>query len=182
MVYYQLWSLSTYNHSERRSNQSILKENHPKGKRSWIFIGRTNAEAETSILWPPDGKNWLWKRPWCWERLKAGGEGKQQRMGWLDGITDSMDMNLRKLQELVMDSLACCSPCSRKELDTTERLNWTGLQCGVDFCCTEKWIITYMCVCIYRLSFLDPSPIQLTEYWVEFPVLYSKSLLVIYLI
>ena len=39
---------------------------HPKGDQSWIFTGRTDAEAETPILWPPDGKNWLWKRPWCW--------------------------------------------------------------------------------------------------------------------
>ena len=39
---------------------------HPKGNQSWIFIGRTDAEAETPILWPPDVKNWHWKRPWCW--------------------------------------------------------------------------------------------------------------------
>ena len=51
---------------ERRSNQSI----HPRGNQSWIFIGRTDAEAETPILWPLDAK----KRPWCWERWKAGGE------------------------------------------------------------------------------------------------------------
>ena len=45
---------------------------HPKGNQFWIFIERTDAEAETPILWPPDVKNWLWKRLWCWERLKAG--------------------------------------------------------------------------------------------------------------
>ena len=54
---------------------------HPKGNQSWIFIGRTDAEAEAPILWLPDGKNWLiWKRPWGWERLKAGGEGDDR--GW----------------------------------------------------------------------------------------------------
>ena len=55
---------------------------NPKGNQSWIFIGRTDAEAETPILWPPDAKNW--KRPWCWERLKAGGEEDDRRLdGWM---------------------------------------------------------------------------------------------------
>ena len=53
---------------------------NPKGDQSWIFIGRTDAEAETSILWAPDTKNWHLKRPWCWERLKVGGEGVER--GW----------------------------------------------------------------------------------------------------
>ena len=56
---------------------------HLKGNQSWLFTGRTDAEAETLILWPPDVKNWLiWKRPWCWERLKVGGEGDNR--GWDD--------------------------------------------------------------------------------------------------
>ena len=54
---------------------------HPKGDHPWIFIGRTDAEAETPILWPPDAKNWLiGKTPWCWERLKV--EGKGDDTGW----------------------------------------------------------------------------------------------------
>ena len=54
---------------------------NPKGNQSWIFIGRTDADAEPPILWPPDAKNWLTrKEPWCWERLKAGGEGDDR--GW----------------------------------------------------------------------------------------------------
>ena len=53
---------------------------NPKGNQSWIFIGRTDAETEAPILWPPDGKNWFIGRLWCWERLKLGGEGDDR--GW----------------------------------------------------------------------------------------------------
>ena len=53
---------------------------YPKGDQSWVFIGRTDFEAETPILWPLDVKNWLIWRPWCWERPKAGGEGDDR--GW----------------------------------------------------------------------------------------------------
>ena len=57
-----------------------IKLVNPKGNQPWILIGRTDAEAESPKLWPPDVKNWLWKRPWCWKRLKAGGEGGDR--GW----------------------------------------------------------------------------------------------------
>ena len=63
---------------------------HPKGDQSWVFIRRTDVEAETPILWPPDAKSWLThlKRPWCWERLKAGGEGDDRGWdGWMASLT-----------------------------------------------------------------------------------------------
>ena len=61
---------------------------HPKGNQSWVFIGRTDVEAGTLILWPPDGKNWFIWRPWCWERLKAGGEGDDRGWdGWMASTT-----------------------------------------------------------------------------------------------
>ena len=53
---------------------------NPEGNQSWIFIGRTDAEAETPILWPPDAESTHWKRLWCWKRLKAGEE--EDNGGW----------------------------------------------------------------------------------------------------
>ena len=68
---------------------------NPKGNQSLIFIGRTDAEAETPILLPPDPKNWLiWKDPDA-GKIEDGKRRERQRMSWLDGITDTMYMSLR---------------------------------------------------------------------------------------
>ena len=108
-------------------NCKEIKPVNPKGNQSWIFIGRTDAEAETPILWPPDVKNWLiGKVP------DAGKDWRQQQKGttedemvgwhhWLDGHEFEQAPGVGDGQ----GSLACCSPWGRKESDTTEWLNWT---------------------------------------------------------
>ena len=93
---------------------------NPKGNQSWIFIGRTDAEAEIPILWPPDGKNW--KDPdagkdWRWEEK---GTTEDEMVGW-HGHEFQQTLGVGNGQ----GGLVCCSPWGRKESDMTEPLNWT---------------------------------------------------------
>ena len=76
-------------------------QTNPKGNQLWIFIGRTDAEAEALILWPPDVKSQLiGKDP---DAGKDWGQEEKEQQRWLDGIIDSVDMGLSKLQEMVKD-------------------------------------------------------------------------------
>ena len=121
------WTLVLEKTLESPLDCKEIKAVHPKGNQPWIFIGRTDAEAESPILWPPDTKNCLTgkKNPYSgkdWrqeEKEKTGWDGSMASPTWwtwvwaIPGVGDGQG------------SLMCCSPWGHKESDTTEWLNWT---------------------------------------------------------
>ena len=123
------WTVVLEKTFESSLDRKEIQPVHPKGDQSWVFVGRTDVEVETPILWPPDVKSWLiWKDPDAgkdWGQEEKGTTedemaGWHHRLdghgfGWIPGVGDGQG------------GLACCGSWGRKESDTTERLKWTEL-------------------------------------------------------
>ena len=111
------WTVVLENTSESLLDSKVIKPVNPKGNWPWIFIGRTDAEAEVPLLWPPDSKSWLTGKYLMLRTTEGRRKRGQQRMRCLDGITDSMDMSSEQTPEdgEGQGSLMCYSPWGRKE-------------------------------------------------------------------
>ena len=121
------WTVVLEKTLENPLDSKEIKPVHPKGNQPWIFTGRTAAEAEAPILWPPNAKNWLTRKDpdagkdWSQEEK---GVTEDEMVGWhhrLNGHKFEQSSGVGDGQR----SLACCSPWGRKESDTTEWVNWT---------------------------------------------------------
>ena len=133
-------------HSWESLGRKEIQPVHPEGNQSWVFIGRTDVEAETPILWPPHAKSWLiGKDPdagkdWRQEEKRTT---EDEMVGWprrLDGHACGQTPGVGDGQ----GGLASCHPWGRRESDTTEQLNWT-----VFYLCLT---IFYPCLSVYLLS------------------------------
>ena len=139
-----LWTVVLEKTLESPLDCKEIQPVHPKGNQFWIFIGRTDVEAETPILWPLDAKSWLiWKDPDAGKdwRQEEKGTTEDEMAGWhhrLDGHESEQAPGVGDGQ----GSLECCSPWGRKELDMTERWNWTeSLPClSSGFCVPSRYL------------------------------------------
>ena len=150
------WTVVLENTLESPLDCKEIQLFHPKGDQSWVFIGRTDAKAETPIPWPPDGKNWLiGKDPdsgkdWSQEEK---GMTEDEMFGWhhrLDGHEFEQASGVGDGQ----GSLACCSPWGCKKSDTTEWLNWTQLSCHLN-----KWHVLPPLFSLHTLPVFKMSPL-----------------------
>ena len=101
---------------------------HPKGEQSWVFIGRTDAEAETPTLWPPHTRADSFEKTLMLGKIEGRKRRGWQRMRWLDGITNSMNMGLGELRELVIDREASLAAFHGGTKNGTQLRDWTELK------------------------------------------------------
>ena len=139
-----LWDVVLEKTLESPLDCSEIKLVNPKGNQSWIFTGRTDAEAAALILWPPDVKNWLTgKDPDAGEDWRQEGNGmtEDEMVGWYHWH-DEYEFEQAPRVGDGQGSLECCSPWSCKELDMTEWWNWTELnwtELNWTACCLWRW-------------------------------------------
>ena len=154
------WTVVLENTLESPLDCKEIQLVYPKGDQSWVFIGRTNAETETPILWPPHTKSSLigkdtdsW-RDWGQEEK---GTTEDEMAGWHHRL-DAHELGWTPGTGDGQGSLACCDSCGHKESDMTEQLNWTELK-HISEQSKLRWILKHLGL----ISIFSPTPSHLSE-------------------
>ena len=167
------WSVVLEENLQSTLGCKKIKPVNPKLNQSWIFIGKMDAEAETLILWPPDGKKWLiGKDPDAGKNWKQEEKGitEDEMIGWHHQL-DEHEFEQAPGDGYGQGSLMCCSPWGRKESEMTEQLNWTepwsillGVQ-NVNWMLTEAEprILSHTC-CLWGDAWLSASQFLLSNF------------------
>ena len=119
------WTVVLEKILERPLDSKEIQPVHPKGDQSWVFIGRTDTEVEAPILWLSDAKSWPIGKTLMLGKIEGRRRRGWQRMRWLDDVTDSLDMNLIKFQEMVKDREAWRVAVHRVTKSQTWLSDWT---------------------------------------------------------
>ena len=162
LKYWGFWTVVLEKTLESPLDCQEIKPVNPKGNKSWIFIRRTDAEAQAPILWSPNGKNWLIGKDLMLWKTKGRRRRGRQRVRWLDRITNLIDMSLSKLQVLVMDREAWRATVHGVTKIRTRLSEWMKSELQIGSCqehlpVTEhqKGISHFLCYCGYCPSTLN---------------------------
>ena len=156
------WTVVVEKTLESPLNWKEIQPVHHKGNQSWMFIGRTDAEADAPIIWPPNAKDWLiWKDPDAGKgwRQEEKGTTEDERVGWHHQLHDH---EFEQAWELVMERGACRAAVHGvAELDTTEQLNWTELIIDLYLYVSFRLSISYLLTVISYFNTLRRQSIVL---------------------